>query len=448
MASFFIITTQNVYTLDTGDYFRVLHPVVTEDLPTMWNNTRAGVLHFHFRHSFLPIREAFQNCPSSYTLITYITAKILKPFSSAFHLHLVAIGWKIGFFISVVSLYKTITGLHRLSLYSVLVFVLASVFLVSSSNMAFLTSFYAEQLSLIAIIWIVNYFADNGKHKIAGYGMLLSCLILSTAKNQYFYIPALIIVLVSLMRQTGPFSRFSLMLALGFIQLVAIIFVAVSPTTALNKYHATYFGSYLWLKNNNRDLSGILNKDCIGIDAWGARFDMNEGAVDTTMYTNCYEMNKQVSFLGSLSVLKRNPDLIYRLPMDEAIYEQMDYNYFHVFKSNRILTDAKQGQGLYSKLTYLKDYLFRRLKLPIMFSLLLLGGILLKVERKWSLVLLVLAGISVSQFYVAFIGEGYRDFGKHVFLLNYCLDVFLFSLVAIIGRKGMTYWTFKSNGSQ
>ncbi len=445
--SLFVITTRNVYTGDTGDYFKVLYPLVTEDFETIRNNSFAGLHYFHFRDSFLSIKEAFRNYPNSYTLITYLTAKIVRLFSNVFDVRLVAIGWKAVFFVSVVSLYKRITGSQRLSLLSAFIFLFAFVLLVSSSNIAFLTSFYPEQIALIAVIWIINYFVDSRENKAAGYGLLLSCLILSTAKVQYFYIPGLIMALVLFRREIRPFSKTSLILSLCFIQLVAIACMAASPSTGLNEYDATYFGSYLWLKNHGRNLNGIPNKDCIGVDAWGNRFDMNEGAI-LTSNTNCYEINKHVSFRDSLSVIKRNPDLIYRLITDKAIYELMDYDYFHVYKTTRILRDAEQRQSFYSKLTYLKDFAFRRIRLPMMFFLLLMGGILLRVDRKWSLVLLALAGISVSQFYVSFMGEGYRDFGKHVFLLNYSFDLFLFCFVALIGRKGISYLSFRPDSYQ
>lgn len=118
--------------------------------------------------------------------------------------------------------------------------------------------------------------------------------------------------------------------------------IKTNGTVELNKYHATYFGIYqLAGETNGYELPVAVENSCIGIDAWGNKFNFESGAIPTEIGMTCYnELKDKVSHLDVITFFIKNPQIIFTLPFDKGISTQLSENYFHVYFGYKII--AKQ----------------------------------------------------------------------------------------------------------
>ena len=78
--------------------------------------------------------------------------------------------------------------------------------------------------------------------------------------------------------------------------------------------------------------------------------------------------------------------------------------------------------------------------MPISFIMMIVSIVFYK--RRFSASLFALSVFSISQFYMSFLGEGYRDLNKHLFSMNFSFDlslyligcIFIFMLVEKVRR--------------
>jgi TM2 domain-containing membrane protein YozV len=64
-------------------------------------------------------------------------------------------------------------------------------------------------------------------------------------------------------------------------------------------------------------------------------------------------------------------------------------------------------------------------------------------KKTYSGLLFFISAFGVSQFYISFFGEGYRDLAKHLFPMNFSFDLILF-VIAMIWFGQVKEWFARS----
>lgn len=139
----------------------------------------------------------------------------------------------------------------------------------------------------------------------------------------------------------------------------------------------------------------------------------------------CYnELKDKVSHLDVITFFIKNPQIIFTLPFDKGISTQLSENYFHVYFGYKIIAN---NTGVLADLTRIKDFLFDGSRLPVLFLVLPLSILFRK--KRTSGAHFILASFAITQFYISFIGEGYRDLSKHLFAMNFAFDLMVSIIV-------------------
>lgn len=410
-----VFSTSSVYMINSSDFSRAIFPFMDAvksfrvDIP----------LHYDIKPSFSSI-SSYQYI-SSYSYMMYAIVYVISLITKIFDLQIFSAALKIVFIISLYHLFIKLS--QRESFSSVLVFILLSIIVVSSSNLAMFSSFYQEQVILIFIPLICLYITGNDNRSI--FFVFIGIVVVSCAKSQFFYAPVVAFLSYLLFNRDRIWLKSGL-LALSLVLSVTCI-VFSSGATSFNKYHANFYGVYLYAKEHNIELDSTIDKSCIGIDAWGNRFDLDKGAVSTDIGTRCYDENKSSSFSDAIGFVIKNPSFLLSLPFDVGMRSQYTEDYFHVFKSIQLVRDDNSISG---NITHIKDYLFKDVRFIIL-AILLATSVIIR-KRHEMATLFFSSCFGVTQLYIAFMGEGYRDLSKHLFGMNFSFDLSIFIILSIV----------------
>jgi len=291
---------------------------------------------------------------------------------------------------------------------------------ISSSNLVFFGSFYQEQVLLICLPMIL---ACIGENNIKGYlPTFLSITIIACSKSQFFYVP--LILLCYYIFYDRKQLKLKIALTAFSLALSLMCIFKTTSTVAYNKYHSVYFGVYEYERMNGLDLPENTDKNCVGIDSWGNRFDLKSGVVSTSLGETCFNKHKDTSFKETIDEVLKHPFMLLKLPFDYGVKTQLTENYFHVYKAMPLIIN---NEGFYAKITSIKDALFKNIKF-ILLALALVFSLIFRKDRISGLIFLC-SCLGISQFYISFIGEGYRDMDKHLFGMNFSFDMTIFLII-------------------
>ncbi|MDE9543720.1 hypothetical protein [Xenorhabdus bovienii] len=407
-----IYLSNELYSLNTSDWYRATAAFLG-DIPSFDSNIPLSYeLKKHFGGIYL------FGYVSSYTYLLMGYAYFISLFTPYLDMMLLSSILKIILVISLIKLYLQVSNKS-----SLLFLIIPIAFVITSSNMAILASFYQEQVIIYIIPFICLLLTKQSDNKSIIVTFILITII-STTKSQFFYLS--IIFLFSFL----IFDRYNLKLKVLLTVLSILLSISAilfsTSATRINKYHAEYMGVYLLEKNNSMAINDSVDKNCIGVDSSGMIYNFENGAIATKMDSICYKKNEDsISFGNMIKEYLKNPKLILIMPFDKGILEQMTEDYFHVFKSIKII----QGKGdVLRWITNAKDMILK----DIRFIFLMIVFILSIIYRKNNIspCFFILSSLGISQFYVSFFGEGYRDLSKHLFALNYSIDMILFILIS------------------
>lgn len=419
--SFMVAETMNYYYIDTGDYPRVVSGILNYHLPTQRKN-----------YLLLEIKDQFSRFDyfSSYTVILYGLTWLTRFFSEIFNIKILAIALKISYVIVLFNIYSFY--FKKKNLLNLTIFILAAVPLLSSANLGIFSSFYQEQVVLIFLpLLLIGFLSGSMK----GFSLsLLSILIIATAKSQFFYLPTLALFFYFLFSRERILKKSILLI---IVQIIAA-YTAFSSTEAvnLNKYHSEYFGLYQYQKMNGKNIDESAEPECIGIDAWGHKFDVDLGAVRTDIGQECIAKHLDSSHKKIVFYFLKNPLDLFSLLTDEAINRQVRENYFHVYYDEKIVIDKSD---IFEKIKNAKDIIFLDKKLILLFLIFIFSIFFRKSD--YAKLMLFLSSFALSQLYISFLGEGYRDLAKHLFALNVSFDLILFLLFIALASWIKKKWS-------
>jgi len=421
-----IATTKNVYMLNTGDFHRAIFPF----MPPIPSFQHAMDLKYHLYDEFWGVSKF--TYMSTYSYILYFTGEVFKLFTDQLDARILSAIIKSIYIAIFFSLYVRLHN-YRISYMDYAVVLLLIVFMCSSSNIAFFPSFYQEQVVLIFLPLMAMCLVRRENTLVTTALFVVSAFVIGGSKSQFFYMPLLSMFFVFHFINYRKLTFLALLLA----QIACIFFVMnSSDATNFNKYHSAYYGVYAYEKMNGIDLPDGVDEKCIGIDAWGGQLDKEKGSHRSTLGKSCYENNKNVSFIDSVREYVKHPSIIWMLPFDDIVKDNLVTDYIHVAKTIKVIVDDKITWS--TQLTHMKDGVFGNLR---MFAMILIMAAFLvnRKTRSMSLPIILVSLFGISQFYISFIGEGYRDLSKHLFGLSFSFDMVVFlsisSLIYIIKGK-------------
>ncbi|EHJ8134761.1 hypothetical protein KB285_004844, partial [Escherichia coli] len=290
------------------------------------------------------------------------------------------------------------------------------------------TAFYQEQI-VITLLPVITYIILKKEISRFDKVLLVACAaLIATSKSQFFYIPILI-SLISIIFIDIRDKKFHLAMVIATI--IALSFSFFSPSaTKYNSYHSLYFGTLLYNKSNGKENPSWAVDECIGVDAWGNKFDLDKGAVTTKDAGACFAKNKERGLKDSLLLMLKQPSMFLLLPFDSGVRTQLTEDYFHVFKENKLIISKSVFLNEVQKI---KDSALSTVRIPVAFIAMIAS--LIFIRKKYSVAIFTLSAFSISQFYISFIGEGYRDLDKHLFAMNFSFDLMIFIVLSIILDK-------------
>lgn len=406
--------TKNYFMTNTGDFGRAIGWYLSSDVEGQYLTLKIGdVSARNFLSGF--------GYKSSYTLLVYCYTVFLSYFTDVFDLMLLSASLKVTYIFSLFFLFSRVMKLNNETpLSQFAVFLVALIPCISSSNLAFFSSFYQEQVVLICLpILLLCLIADKQRYFLF---VVATVIIISCSKSQFFYFPIIIAIYYWIYGDRNV-KKILVMISIFILACTAII--KTNGTVELNKYHATYFGIYQLAETNGYELPVAVENSCIGIDAWGNKFNFESGTIPTEIGMTCYnELKDKVSHLDVITFFIKNPQIIFTLPFDKGISTQLSENYFHVYFGYKIIAN---NTGVLADLTRIKDFLFDGSRLPVLFLVLPLSILFRK--KRTSGAHFILASFAITQFYISFIGEGYRDLSKHLFAMNFAFDLMVSIIV-------------------
>ncbi|HBB9940451.1 hypothetical protein ABHD31_03695 [Enterobacter cloacae] len=412
----FSYITIDVYTINTVDYYRVINTFIDISQKPFKPFDPSMTLSAPFKEKF----DNIDSIPyaSSFTYLVYIYALIASKLTNTFSLIELSFIWKGLFVCSIIYLVRCI-GLFGKSLF--ITSFLSIALLSSTSNLAFFESLYQESVWLYCLPVISGYLIKKDKTPFDHMVFSLSLLIGACSKSQFFYIPTIFTFVFLLFKKFD--GKYYVLISCVITQCLSIYCIGMSEkATNYNKYHAAYLGAYAIASSNGIKLDGV-DTDCIGVDSWGNKYDASLGAVATKIGRKCYERNRHITFKDSLSVYLKHPFLLLNIPFDFGVLDQFKYNYFHVYKRIKL---SHGGNHFSDTIDSVKDLIPGILKVAI--PLLLTIFVIFKL-RDLAAAFIFLSILFYSQIYISFLGEGYRDLSKHLFLSNLCFDIMVVLLV-------------------
>ncbi len=407
----------DVWMPNTGDFDRAITPFMSgirqfSSDPTLiysLKNTFSSIFSYEYKSSF------------SYILYAY--AYILSLFTHTFDLRLWSALSKLIYIVVLFSLFRNIVNSNKL----VWVFPLSILPLITPSILSQFTAIYQEQVVITLLPVIAIMLIKNERSRLDVALLVISTAIIATSKSQFFYLPILISACELIYRKNNNIIFHT---AMACALAIAICFSIFSPSaTKNNSYHSLYFGTLLYNKLNGYEVPEWAVDKCIGVDAWGNKFDLENGAVQTDIGNKCYKAGEVRGMKDAIVMVLKKPSILFMLPFDKGIQSQLSENYFHVYKANKLIYN--KGNVL-QKIQNAKDSLFSGIRIIGAFIVLIISWFFLK--SRVAATMFVLSAFSLSQFYISFLGEGYRDLNKHLFAMNFSFDLMMFVLILILFR--------------
>lgn len=413
-AFIFIIlwSSKNTYIINQGDFSRLTVGFL-DDLSKYSKDT----LSYPLLNTFYSIYEYAYI--SSFSWIVYGYALLINTITNTFDLQIFSALMKIAFICSLYLLYKEIKNRH---VNGIFIFLIACVPLLSPSNLSYFASFYQDQLILPALPLAIALSLRNSLKSIF---LAFVCMtLIASSKSQYFYVPLIFGAYYLIFNR----ERIKLKLILTFVSLaIAVLAIAYSTgASQFNKYHSVFFGSLVYLKDNHYPIPEKYDTNCIGADAWGNILNKEEGAIRSELGMKCMDSNGALGFKDSLGELIKHPTFIFKLPFESTMRSLYGEDYFHVFKSYNLIRCSDSALCGMAKV---KDRLFNDLRFPALALFLILSLVLAKINGAG--VYFIISAFGVSQLYISFLGEGYRDINKHLIGMNYAFDLLLFMLISM-----------------
>jgi hypothetical protein len=337
-----IFISRDIYMINTGDFSRVTSTLI-EEVPS-WSSDLTLNYKLQSPLSWL----SHYKYKSSYSFIVYFYSLFLSIFTNYFDMRLFSAIQKLLYMFLLFVWFKAISKLEGNHKY--IIFMISMLPLISSSNIAAFSSFYQEAICLIFIpALLVSITKNSGKYYLLYTASLIA---ISCSKSQYFYLPIIGFAYFLIFNRERLKIKFALTLAALFMSIICMS--SSGYDVKCNRYHSLYFGVYLYESRNNIKLPRSAIVECIGHDAWGNKFDIEKGAVATNIGSSCMDKAGVRSFSRTLTELVKHPSIIFKLPFDEGVREQLTENYFHVGKDGKMIVN---NVGFLSKITSVKPEL-------------------------------------------------------------------------------------------
>lgn len=411
---FFIIwSSKDMFMLNQGDFHRAIYPFLGDIEGIHFRG--AIPLSYQLKDNFLPIYS--YDYKSSYSLILYIYAVSISVITNTFDIQLLSALIKIFYVLSLYFLFLKISNSRN-----VIVFIISCIPLLSSSNLSYFSSFYQEQV-LLPLLPICLSLVNSLRTKDTII-VFLCVSVIACSKSQFFYIPLIFVLYYIIFDRKKLAIRFSLM----FFSLSLSIMCIVLSTGAshFNKYHSNFYGVYQYMKLENIKIPNYIDEKCVGVDSWGNKYDIKNGAVWTDIGESCLWENTSYGFESTIKEILKNPSMLIKLPYSKSMGPFYGEDYFHVYKQIKLI---KNDNNFSSVITKVKDALFNKLRFSILLSCIIISIVFFR--KKISGLFFILGAIGVSQLYVSFLGEGYRDINKHISSMNYSFDMVLFLAISL-----------------
>lgn len=410
----------DIWMMNTGDFDRAITPFMNG----IKQFSSDGTLLYSLRDNFKSV--AHYEYKSSFSYILYVYAYLLSMFTHTFDLRIWSALSKIVY---VFFLFKLFSEMNNKK-YAYLLFPFSAILLFTPSIISQFTALYQEQIVITLLPAIIYFMIKKDKSNFDKTSLVICTALIATSKSQFFYLPILISI-VSLVFLNIKGKRFHSALIVA--TLLSLSFSFFSPSaTKNNSYHSLYFGTLLYNKINGKENPSWAVEDCVGVDAWGNKFDLDKGAVTTNKSGTCFARSEGRGLKDSLWMMVKNPSMIVLLPFDAGVRTQLTENYFHVFKQNKLIISKSD---FLNRVEVIKDSFFSGVRVPVAFLLMVISLFLIK--KRLSVAIFTLSAISISQFYISFIGEGYRDLDKHLFAMNFSFDLMVFIIICICLEKIM-----------
>lgn len=416
----FIISslTKDMFLFNTSDFYRSTEGIM-EAIPTFDFNLS---LNYKLLDTFIPFYNSYYK--SSFSMLIYIYSVIISTITNTFDMRIYAFIFKVIYVFCLYSLFCLTCKNHKKQIF--FLFFAICIPMISSSNIGMFSSLYQEQVVLFSLPLTIVFLMKDGWVGILGVFVFSS--IIACSKGQFFYFPLLAAVYYLI--YSREFLVQKILMCLISLSLSLLCIYSTADTSQYNKYHSTYFGVYELMHLNNMEIPEGVDKNCVGVDSWGKRFDLMEGATYTEIDEKCRLKHLDVKFQDSLYWFLKNPLHILTLPFDKGVRTQLSEDYFHVFKSLKL---ARNDDNFTKQVTLIKDYIFKEVRFSILSIFLLLSLILFRAKESGFVFLI--SSFGVSQLYISFLGEGYRDMAKHLFAMNFSFDLLVFLSLCFIINK-------------
>ncbi|ELM6922204.1 hypothetical protein OGW15_21120 [Citrobacter sp. Cf039] len=414
-----LLVSKNIIMINQGDFYRLTSLFISDDAISLYGSKNLS----------FPLLDEFKNITkynyiSSFSYIVYLYASIISIFTNSFDIQIFSSIMKIVF---LSSLYLLFCNIFKKNIVNTLVFIIACIPIISPSNISIFTSFYQDQI-ILPLLPLVMYFSYRSDNKVNIFIAFILITIISTAKSQYFYSSIILFIQFLVFNRSNLKIKAYLTVASLLVSISAIMLS--SGATQYNKYHSNYFGILYTLKENNYKIPEKYNIECIGVDAWGNILDINTGAVSSNIGESCFNKNKEIGFKDSIKNIIIHPLISLTLPFDKIMRSFYGEDYFHVYKGYKII-DCKDS--FLCSIPTIKDKLFNDVRFPFLIIIAIISVFINNKSMASSLFMFSIFGI--TQLYICFIGEGYRDINKHLIGLNYSFDLIIFIFISFIGSS-------------
>ncbi|CNE13835.1 hypothetical protein [Yersinia kristensenii] len=417
-----VATTKDMYMLNTGDFHRAIFPFMPP-IPSFQHDMS---LKYPLYDEFWGISK--YTYMSTYSYILYFTAELFKLVTNQLDARVLSALLKVLYLSTLFNLYIKITG-KELKAYDLIIFFALSIFMCSSSNIAFFPSFYQEQVLLICLPIMATCLINRNNSLFSAIAFSVAAFVIGGSKSQFFYIPILSLCFVVYFLN----YRKTMAAMLVVFQILSIAFVLnSSDATNFNKYHAAYYGVYAYEKMNGIKLPDNVSEKCVGIDAWGGQLDKERGSHRSSLGKSCYQENQSISFMDTIKEYVIHPEIVFQLPFDEIVKDNLVTDYIHVAKTIKVIIDDKHSWS--SMVTTLKDEVFGHYRILIMFAIFIVFAAV-RNARNYLVPITFVSMVGISQFYISFLGEGYRDLSKHLFGLSFSFDLVVFIAISALIAK-------------
>ena len=418
---------------DQGDFARIISRVLGAPVPV--SDGFPATLWHHSAGQPIPNPSS-----GSASFLFAVVALIQRALSPLFHLEYWSIFARTAFALSMIFFARSLLrekGAGSWALLSLGLFALLIGF--APHNTAVFQSFYPEQVAFIALPVLCATLGFSGRWRLPFF--VISLLAISTAKAQYFYLPALVFMVLASFPASRPANLKFLALICVIAQLIAALPLMRNSYMDINRYNATYFGTYLELTPAEASRLGIrkMQLDCAGTDWWGNRVasptDVDAESGDPTCSTR-----NAVSEKAVLIPYIRVPTLLPRMIL-KTLEAHWTTRYFHLDKDVRYVRERKSDRDVLRTWMASLDTAVSWLAVgPLAVFVLLSSVVLFLIQtvrdrgRTTGTVAFLVALIS-SQLIVCLVGEGFRDLSKHLMLCLFSLELLSVTLLGFMLDK-------------